>query len=205
MAAKNNLKIHPGKTKEIIFSRRRSNLVQYPSEPFISRAEQVDALRVLRVILTPRLAMGAHFESVIPNCASSRFALRTLRAPGLRPLELHLVTRMTTVSSLMYAYPAWWGFTDASERSRFESQLASLKLARFLPPGSPIDELARNADAGLFLSISSNPDHVLRHYFNVKKPTGHNLRPRAQSFALPSKDPRNFVSRTFYGTLLKSA
>src|SRR6218665_872399 len=62
--------------------------------------------------------------------------------------------------------------------------------------------LLRNADAGLFRSICSNPDHVLRRCFTDKRPTGHNLRPRAHSFALPSKDPRNFVSRTLYGALL---
>jgi len=33
--------------------------------------------------------------------------------------------------------------------------------------------------------------------------SGHNLHPRTHSFALPSKDPRNFVSRTLYGALLK--
>ena len=37
----------------------------------------------------------------------------------------------------------------------------------------------------------------------IKIPTGHNLRPRAHSFALPSKDVRNFVSRFPYGALLK--
>src|SRR6218665_171420 len=95
-AAKNNLKIHPSKTKEIIFSRRHSK-VQYPSEPFIPGAERVDALRVLGVILAPRLSMGAHLDRVIANCASSRFALRTLRAHGLPPPEFHLVTRMTTL------------------------------------------------------------------------------------------------------------
>src|SRR6218665_2129543 len=52
------------------------------------------------------------------------------------------------------------------------------------------------------VSICSNPDNVLRHYFTAKRPTGHNLRPRAHSFALPSKDPRNFVSRTLSGALL---
>src|SRR6218665_805820 len=52
--------------------------------------------------------MGAHLDRVIANCASSRFALRTLRAHSLPPPELHLVTRMTTVSSLMYASPSWW-------------------------------------------------------------------------------------------------
>src|SRR6218665_3884394 len=97
----------------------------------------------------------------------------------------------------------WWGFTDASDRSRLERQLASLRRAGFLPPDCPsFDELARNADASLFRSICSNPDHLLRHYFTYKKPKNHNLRPRDHSFALPSKDPRNFVSRTLYGALL---
>ena len=51
--------------------------------------------------------MGAYHDRVIANyCVSFRFALRTLRAHGLRPLELHLVTRMTTVSSLMDSSPA---------------------------------------------------------------------------------------------------
>src|SRR6218665_205994 len=135
-AAKHNLKVNPSKTKEIIFSRRLSE-VQYPSEPFIPRAERVDALRVLGVILAPRLSMGAHPDRVIANCASSRFALRSLRAHDLPPPELHLVTRMTTVSSLMYASPSWWGFTDASDRSRLERQLASLRRAGFLPSDFP--------------------------------------------------------------------
>src|SRR6218665_3305635 len=39
-AVKNNLKIHPSKTKQIISSRRRSK-VQYPFEPFIPGAERV--------------------------------------------------------------------------------------------------------------------------------------------------------------------
>ena len=174
---KKNPKIHPNKTKEIIFSRRRFN-VQYPPDPFISGAERVDAVRVLRVALLPRGAMEAHLDRVTANCACSRFALRTLRAHGLSPPELHLVTRMTAVSSLMCASPSWWGFTDASDRSRLERQLAKLRRTGFLPLASPsFDELARNADAGMFRSICSNPDHVPRHYFTDKRPTGHNSAP----------------------------
>src|SRR6218665_1742333 len=66
-------------------------------------------------------------QSGIANYASSRLALQTLRAHGLPPPELHLVTRMTTISSLMYTSPSWWGFTDASDRSRLERQLANLR------------------------------------------------------------------------------
>src|SRR6218665_3792015 len=52
-AAKNNLKIHPNKTKEIIFYRRSYDRAQCSSEPLIFGAERVDVLRVLGVILTP--------------------------------------------------------------------------------------------------------------------------------------------------------
>src|SRR6218665_367725 len=75
---------------------------------------------------TPRLSMRAHLDRMLATCASSRFALRTLRSHGLRPVELHMVSRATTVSSLMYASPAWWGFTDASERSRLNRLIAGL-------------------------------------------------------------------------------
>jgi len=169
-ATKNNLKIHPNKSKEIIFYRRHYDRAQCSSEPLISGAERVDALRVLEVILTLRLAMGAHLDRVLATCASSWFALRTLRSHGLRPGKLHVVTRATTVSSLMYASPAWWGFTDASERSRLNRLIAGLMQAGYLPTDFPtFEELARQADAGLFWAICANPDHVLRHYFTLKK------------------------------------
>jgi len=81
--------------------------------------------------------------------------------------------------------------------------LASLKRAGYLPVDFPsFEELARLADEGLFRSISSNPDHVLRHYFKDKNHTGHNLRPRGHNVALPRKDTCNFVSRILYAALL---
>jgi len=133
-----------------------------------------------------RRQAGAHLDRVLATCASFRFAIQTLRSHGLRPGEPHMVTSATAVSSIMYASPAWWGFTNASERSRLNRLIAALKRAGFLPTDFPtFDELARQADAGLFRAICSNPDHVLRHYFT-----------------LPPKDSRNFVSRSLYGALL---
>src|SRR6218665_1301082 len=143
-AAKNNLKIHPNKTKEMLIFRRRTSRAKYSSEPIIPGAERVDALRVLGVTLNSRLAMGDHIDRIIATCASTRFALRTLKSHGLRPLELHLVARMTSVASLMYASPAWWGFTDAAERTPLNRQLASLRRAGYLPVDFPsFEELAR--------------------------------------------------------------
>ena len=77
-----------------------------------------------------------------------------------------------------------------------------LRRGGFLPADSPsFEELALDADLGLFSSISSNPCHVLRHYFHEREHTGHNLRPRVHNIALPIKDDRNFISHVLYGVI----
>src|SRR6218665_564923 len=42
------------------------------------------------------------------------YALKVLRSHGLKPQMLHEVTKMTTIASLMYASPAWWGYCAAT-------------------------------------------------------------------------------------------
>jgi len=77
-----------------------------------------------------------------------------------------------------------------SERSRLNRLIAGLIRAGFLPTDFPtFEELARQADTGLFRAICSNPDHVLRHYFTPKKPSGYNLRPRAHNFQSSTQGP----------------
>src|SRR6218665_3860277 len=86
------------------------------------------ALRVLGVVLSSRLTMGEHLDQLISSCASSIFALRTLRAHGLRPPLLHHVARATTVASLCTS-PAWWGFASAEDKSRLERLVGRLSAA----------------------------------------------------------------------------
>src|SRR6218665_185170 len=94
------------------------------------------------------------------------------------------------------------GFTTTEQRNQLEKLLLRFRRGSFLPADSPsFEELARDAEVGLFRSISSNPCHVLRHYFREREHTGHNLRPRAHNFALPIKHDRNFISRVLYGVL----
>ena len=63
--------------------------------------------------------MSDHIDRAISSCASSKFALRTLRSLGLRSQEFHLVARATTVTaasrSLQDASPAWWGFATEEQ------------------------------------------------------------------------------------------
>src|SRR6218665_1884743 len=136
------------------------------SKQIIPGAKHVNTLRVLVVTLNQQLNMSDHIDRTLSSCASSQFALRTLWSHGLRPQELQLVARLTTVASLLYASAAWWGFTTTEQRYRLERLLLRLRRGGFLLGGSPsFGELARDANLGLFGSISSNSCHVLRHYF----------------------------------------
>src|SRR6218665_2586055 len=54
-------------------------------------------------------------------------ALRMLRTHGLQAPQLQEVARMTIVASLLYASPAWWGFTSAQDRDRLERMVGRLR------------------------------------------------------------------------------
>jgi len=45
------------------------------------------------------------------------YALRVLRKYGLSDDSLHYVFRAVAVAKLMYASSAWWGFSNANDRS----------------------------------------------------------------------------------------
>src|SRR6218665_1985253 len=92
--------------------------------------------------------MSEHVDLIITSCVTAKIALRALRSHGLQPTEIHLVARMTTVASLLYASPAWWGFTDADDRSCLERLLAGLRCGGYLPEDFPsFVELARSSYA----------------------------------------------------------
>src|SRR6218665_1400912 len=106
---------------------------------------------------------------------------------------------MTTVSSLMYASPAWWGFTLAHDRARVKQLLRRMKRCGFLPPSAPTAEkLPASADAQLFKAIILNPCHVLNSRLPEKRNTNYRLRPRAHQFNLPQKDDKNFLPRLLF-------
>ena len=82
-AGKNNLRLNPLKTRELIVFRRGGH-GRSPTSAIISGAERVDSLRVLRVVITHDLSMTAHLDKVLSSCASSIYALRALRSHGLK-------------------------------------------------------------------------------------------------------------------------
>src|SRR6218665_586325 len=109
--------------------------------------------------------MSAHIEQVLASCASSMYALRVLRCHGLPPAQLHEGARATTIASLMYASPSWWGFSSAKDRSRMERLINKLKRSGFLPESAPsAAALAGEAEQRLFRAVISDPTHVLQKH-----------------------------------------
>ena len=160
-------------------------------------AERVNSIRVLGVTISSDLSMTPHLTEVLSSCASSMYALQVLRSHG--PPAIHVVARMTTVASLMYASPAWWGFTQARDRAKIEKLLDRLKRNGFLPPNAPAaEQLAVAADDSLFRAIISDQSHVLRRFLPESRSHSYNLRTRAHEYKLPPKDNRNFISRLLY-------
>src|SRR6218665_291173 len=98
----------------------------------------VKMLGALGLVISSRLTMGEHLDQIISFCASSIFALRTLRAHahGLRPPQLHHVAQASVVASLLYASLAWWGFASVEDRSRLERLLRRLRRG-YLPDDFP--------------------------------------------------------------------
>jgi len=90
---------------------------------------------------------------------------RGMDASGLKGVpadSLHLVAQATTLSSAMYASPAWWGFASVQNRDKIEALLNRMKRRGFLHPEHPsADGIAAKA---LFSAICMHPNHVLSSF-----------------------------------------
>src|SRR6218665_2428391 len=120
-------------------------------------------LTVLYKLSYLQFTMGYHLDQLLSSCASSIFTLRTLKSHCFRPPLLQQVARATTVASLLYASPAWWGLATAEDKSRMERLLGRLRRGGYLQADFPsVETLAVAADHQLLVSIPRNPYHVLR-------------------------------------------
>ena len=133
-----------------------------------------------------RLCMGIGIpsrstNSILLKRASSIFALSVIRSHGFQPAQLQLVTRTTTVASLLYT-PFHHGgvFNSAEERSRLERLIARLRRKGFLSEDFPAFEIL--VIESLITSCTSRPSKIRITYCrddtSLKKESaqsGHNL------------------------------
>jgi hypothetical protein len=201
-AATNNLKLNNAKSREIIFFKSRRRLNSTPQPPPTMNLEQVTTIKILGVTLCSDLTITTHIDITLTSCAQSLFALKTLRAHGMPYHSICDVYRATTLSKIVYASPAWWGFTTAADRQRLEAFLNKSKKMKLYGDNEPtISALCTKADDALFRRITTDPNHVLHYLLPPPAVHVHNLRPRRHNFSLPpSAAPhhQNFFSRQLY-------
>jgi len=83
-------------------------------------------MRVLGVVLSANLTMGIHVDEILSSSVSS-VALRMVRSHGLGSPQLHVIARSATLASMLYASPAWWGFTSARDKDRLEKLMVGCR------------------------------------------------------------------------------
>ena len=102
------------------------------------------------------------------------------------------------ISRVMYASPAWWGFTDASDGQRLQSIINKAVKQGFLSPAQvPLIELCQQADETLFSGILRNTNHVLHCLLPPEQQTGYTLRPRAHDRSRLPGDVNPLLRKNF--------
>ena len=123
-------------------------------------------LKILGVTLRSDLRVTSHVDEILTASSGSLHALRILRSHGLPPAALHEVARATTVARVLYAAPAWWGFTTAVDRARIERFLARTRRIGFLKDDFPTaEDMVKQADERLLTAVIRCSNHVLRGLF----------------------------------------
>jgi len=51
-------------------------------------------------------------------------------------LAIHAVTRATVLTRLLYAAPAWWGFSQVQDKDKIERFIAKAVRMGYLPPNN---------------------------------------------------------------------
>ena len=85
--------------------------------------QRVQVLKILDVTLTNGLSVSLHVQNVITTCAQTLYALRVLRAHGLRVNALQIIYRAVIVAKLIYGSSAWWGFISPTDHQKIKAFL----------------------------------------------------------------------------------
>ena len=91
--------------------------------------------------------MAEHVNNLVSASGQSLYALKLLKAHGLRAGELSNICRATLVSKLIYASASWVGFTLGSDRDRLQAVLAkAIRWGVYDPKAPDIETIINKAD-----------------------------------------------------------
>jgi len=121
LAQNNNLSLNKAKSVEIIFTDRKRKPPEH-MPPQIPEIRRDTTIKILGVTMTNHLSAGEHVRDVIGKSVQSLHALKLLRCHGMSDDSLRLVyNKAVILCKLLYASPAWWGFTSAADKQRLEA------------------------------------------------------------------------------------
>ena len=196
----NNLKLNTSKTVEMIIHKPRFNAVNFPTPlPGILRQNQVE---ILGVTITDTLSFDEQVNTVVTRVSQAGYALRILRAHGLRGQALWDVARSTAISRLIYASPAWYGYLNKNSLNKVQGVINRFKRYGYLPADQEdFSVICEIVDNRLFNTVLNNKNHVLHHLLPPVKLTSYDFRTRTHNYSLPRADNnirKNFIYRLLY-------
>ena len=120
---------------------------------------------------------------MISSSARALYALRILKQHGMNRADLQKVFQSTVISRLQYASPAWWGFTTAAQRDRFEAFLRKSVKTGFYSENSPcFVSICDVADDNYLHSVEMNKDHILHSLLPPKVDQHYDMRRRKHNY-----------------------
>jgi len=149
----------------------------------------VQHITELGVTLSYNFSMAKHIDTVMSSCARTLYGLRTLRAHGMSQAALQLVFRSIALAKLLYAVPAWWGFTNAGDRNHLEGFLWRAQKAGYYNNDSLPTVAAHcdQADEQLFSPLQHCHIHPLRQFLPPECKTPYGTRSHPHNYYLPQK------------------
>ena len=112
----NNLTLNHSKSTEIIFTNPKRKSRQHPPPPLLPGIDRTSSVKILAVTFASHLSVSQHVHSVASSCAQDFYALKLLRAHGMREEALQQVFRAVIISKICHASSAWWGFTTTDRQ-----------------------------------------------------------------------------------------
>jgi hypothetical protein len=204
-AQKNNLALNRSKSKETLFTDPRRKRQYLSPLPGVVREK---SLTILGVTITDRLSASDHIRGILSNSARTLYAMKVLRAHGMRDAALQVVFRSVIVAKLLYASSAWCGFIKEADRQRVDAFLLRSKRCGYCPPDLPsFQQLCESSDEHLFNQVINNDQHPLSNLLPPQTiaSQNYNLRKRPHNRQLPERSGHltdsNFITRMLYANI----
>jgi len=114
--------------------------------------------------------------------------------------ELRTIYKSVVLAKLLYAVPAWWGFTTADYKRRLEAFVPrGVRLNLYDQQEPTIAQPVGQRENSLFQVILDDESHVIYHLLPPSVSNTYNLRPRHHQRQLTIKpDNKNFLIRKLY-------